>query len=66
MITQENIRSILPGKIARAVMLIAERDSRPSLDVLKEFYSSKAYASLEQEATKSWWLSPQQLACWCG
>lgn len=62
MITQRTLRSILPGKIARTVMIIAERSHRPSLDVLKEFYASPVYAQLEREETKFWWMSPQQLA----
>lgn len=62
MITQENIRSILPGKIARTVMVIAERDHRPVLEVLKEFYASPVYQKLEVEETKYWWRSPEQLA----
>lgn len=62
MITQKTLRSILPGKIARTVMIIAKRDNRPSLEVLKEFYASKVYAELKREESKYWWMSPEQLA----
>lgn len=62
MITRTNLRSILPGKIARTVMLIAERDGVPSLTALKNFYSTNLYRQLEQEETKMWWCSPEQLA----
>lgn len=62
MITQQNLRAILPGKIARTVMIIAARDHRPSLEVLKSFYRSPVYQKLEVEETKYWWQSPEQLA----
>lgn len=62
MITQQNLRAILPGKIARTVMIIAARDQRPALEVLKGFYRSPVYQKLEVEETKYWWQSPEQLA----
>jgi hypothetical protein len=62
MITQANLRSILPGKIARAVMIIAQRNNELPMNALKEFYASETYANLEKEETKYWWLSPEQLA----
>lgn len=62
MITQQNLRSILPGKISRAVMIIAARDKKPTLQSLKEFYLSPVYARLEREESKYWWMSPDQLA----
>ena len=48
MITQQNLRSILPGKILRAVMIIAARDKKPTLQSLKDFYLSPVYVRLEQ------------------
>jgi len=62
MITQKTLRSILPGKIARTVMVMTERNHRPSLEVLKEFYASPVYAKLDQEETKCWWMRPEELA----
>ena len=62
MITQQNLRSILPGKVSRTVMIIAARDKKPTLQALKDFYLSPVYARLEQEASKYWWMSPDQLA----
>ena len=62
MINQRNLRSILPGKIARTVMLIAERDQVSPLKALKDFYFSPVYARLEDEASKYWWMSPEQLS----
>lgn len=62
MIDSRTIRSILPGKISRAVAIVADRQGRDPLAVLKEFYASSLYAELEDESTKLWWLSPWQLA----
>ena len=62
MITQQNLRSILPGKVSRTVMIIAARDGKPALQSLKDFYLSPIYARLEQEESKYWWMSPDQLA----
>lgn len=62
MITQKNIRSILPGKIARLVMLMAEKRGIPNMVALREFYSSSIYRELEREDTKYWWMSPEQLS----
>lgn len=62
MITQQNLRSILPGKVSRVAMIIAEREGKPTLQSLKDFYLSPVYARLEQEESKYWWMSPDQLA----
>ena len=61
-INQYTLRSILPGKVSRTVMIIAARDKKPTLQSLKEFYLSPVYARLEQEDSKYWWMSPAQLA----
>lgn len=62
MIDQRTIRSILPGKITRTVMQLANSSHRTPLEELKAFYASPVYAKLESEETKYWWLSPEQLA----
>ena len=62
MITQQNLRSILPGKVSRVAMIIAARDGKPTLQSLKDFYFSPVYARLVQEESKYWWMSPDQLA----
>ena len=61
MITQANIRSILPGKIANVAVLLSERKGISGMDALRMFYFSDVYAKLEREETKYWWLSPEQL-----
>ena len=62
MITQRNLRSILPGKIVRLVTLISEKRGVPNMEALREFYSSEVYRNLEREETKYWWMSPEQLS----
>ena len=62
MITQANIRSILPGKIANVVMLLSRREGISGMDALRMFYYSDVYSKLEREETKYWWQSPEQLS----
>lgn len=61
MITQANIRSILPGKIANVALLLSERKGISGMDALRMFYFSDVYIKLEREETKYWWQSPEQL-----
>ncbi len=61
MITQENIRSILPGKIVRTVGLMSRALGIPNMEALRRFYTSETYRNLEREDTKFWWMSPEQL-----
>ena len=61
MITQANIRSILPGKIANVAVLLSERKGISGMDALRMFYFSDEYTKLEREETKYWWQSPEQL-----
>lgn len=60
-VTQENLRSILPGKIARTIMLISEEEKTSVKNALLKFYKSSVYKELEIEQTKRWWQSPLQL-----
>ena len=62
MITQANLRSILPGKIANVAMLLSKRKGISGVDALRLFYFSDVYRKLEREETKYWWQSPEQLA----
>ena len=61
MITQANIRSSLPGKIANVAVLLSERKGVSRMDALRMFYFSDVYTKLEREETKYWWQSPEQL-----
>lgn len=60
-VTQENLRSILPGKIARTIMLISEEEKSSVKNALLNFYKSSVYKELEIEQTKRWWQSSLQL-----
>ena len=60
-VNQNNLRTILPGKIAQTVSLIAEEKKCSPKDALLQFYSSNVYKNLEIESTKYWWLSSYQL-----
>ena len=60
-VTQKNLRSILPGKIARTALLISETQKCPIKEALLDFYKSPVYKQLEVEQTKRWWQSPMEL-----
>ena len=60
-VTQENLRTILPGKIARAVMMLAESRHCSPKEALLQFYGSRVYKELEIEQTKRWWQSSSEL-----
>ena len=60
-VTQKNLRTLLPGKIARATMLLAEDMQCTPKEALLRFYRSKVYKELEIEQTKRWWQSPLEL-----
>lgn len=60
-VTQENLRSILPGKIARTIMVISEEEKSSVKNALLKFYKSSVYKELEIEQTKRWWQSSLQL-----
>lgn len=60
-VTQENLRSILPGKIARTIMLISEEEKSSVKNALLKFYKSSVYKELEIEQTMRWWQSSLQL-----
>ena len=60
-ITQQNVRFLLPAKIAQTVAMIARAENISIEKALMEFYRSQTYANLEREASKYWWFSPAQL-----
>lgn len=60
-VTQENLRSILPGKIARTIMLISEEEKSSVKNALLKFYKSSVYKELEIEQTKRWWQSSLEI-----
>ena len=60
-INQKNLRSLLPGKIAKVVSIMAHENKISLKEALLTFYASPLYKNLENESTKCWWLSPLQL-----
>jgi hypothetical protein len=60
-ITQENVRLLLPGKIAAIVEKARVDRHCTSKEALLSFYQSELYRELENEKTKRWWESPSQL-----
>lgn len=60
-VTQKTLRTLLPGKIARVVALISQEKNCSEKEALLDFYASDVYKKLENESTKCWRLSPEQL-----
>lgn len=60
-VTQENLRVLLPSKIALAVEEIAKIKGTDPVEELPGFYASAVYRKLENEKTKYWWFSPVEL-----
>lgn len=60
-VTQENLRFLLPGKIAIASSLIKAKKNISEKEALLFFYNSDVYKNLEVESSKYWWLSGEQL-----
>lgn len=60
-VSQENIRSIIPAKAARVAFLRAKKARISPLQALIDFYASPIYKDLENESTKVWWQSPEEI-----
>lgn len=60
--TQEDIRTILPSKIALVVDILSKRTGEDPVKLMTDFYQSKTYAMLQNESTKYWWFSPMELS----
>ena len=60
--TQEDIRTILPSKIALVVDILSKRTGEDPVKLMTDFYQSKTYAMLQKESTKYWWFSPMELS----
>lgn len=60
-VNQENLRILLPSKIALTLDEVARiKGSEPTAE-LPRFYRSEVYRRLENEATKYWCFSPAEL-----
>ena len=59
--TQDDIRAILPSKIALVAEMISHRTGEDPVKIMGGFYKSKTYALLQDESTKYWWFGPAEL-----
>lgn len=60
-VNQDNLRVLLPSKIALTLDEIARIKGTDPTDELERFYDSEVYHNLENEATKYWCFSPAEL-----
>lgn len=60
-ITQANVHIFIPLKAAKIAGRLSRERNLPSREALLEFYRSRTYQALEQENTKCWYESPEQL-----
>ena len=59
--SQEDIRMILPSKIALVVDILSKRTGEDPVKIMTDFYRSKTYRMLQDESTKYWWFGPAEL-----
>ena len=59
--TQEDIRTILPSKIALVSDILSKRAGKDPVEIMSDFYKSKTYSMLQDETTKYWWFGPAEL-----
>ena len=59
--SQEDIRMILPSKIALVVDILSKRTGEDPVKIMTDFYRSKTYLMLQDESTKYWWFGPAEL-----
>ena len=65
-VTQENIRSIIPSNVSRIAALYSRAKGASCMDALILFYKTPMYKDLEIEETKVWWQSPEEIfEDWC-
>ncbi len=60
-ITQDNLHLILPRKIGIICTLISENSDMNLLEATQYFYRSQVYHLLENEKTKLWYESGEQI-----
>ena len=59
--TQEDLRTILPSKIALVADILSKRSGEDPVKIMTDFYRSQTYAMLQDESTKYWWFGPAEL-----
>ena len=60
-VTQDNLHLFIPGKVAGVAVLMAEERGISPEEALVEFYRTRTYRLLENEKSKYWHYSPEQL-----
>jgi len=60
-VNQDNLRVLLPSKIALTIDEVARARGTDPTQEIAEFYGSEVYRRLEREATKYWCFSPAEL-----
>ena len=60
-VKQDNLRVLLPSKVALTLEEIAKAKNTDPADEIAAFYASDVYRNLENESTKYWWFSPAKL-----
>ena len=60
-VAQDNLRALLPSKVAFTLEEIAKARKTEPADEIAAFYASEVYRKLEDESTKYWWFSPAEL-----
>ncbi len=60
-VTQNNVHLLLPWKTAGMAVLWAKDINVSPLEALMKLYSTTFYKRLEDESTKMWHYSPEQL-----
>lgn len=60
-VTQQNLHLLLPSKLSRMAVMLADDEDVSIIDAMIRLYSSKVYTRLEDESTKAWNLSPVAL-----
>lgn len=60
-VTQQNLHLLLPSKLSRMAVMLADDENVSIIDAMIRLYSSKIYVRLEEESTKAWNLSPVAL-----
>lgn len=60
-VNQDNLRVLLPSKIALTLEEVAKIKGTNPSEEIAEFYASEVYRHLENEATKYWCFAPAEL-----
>lgn len=60
-VTQQNLHLLLPSKLSRMSVMLADDEDVSVIDAMIRLYSSTLYTRLENESTKTWNLSPVAL-----